>query len=93
MMGVWGVFPSLDSYFTQTFEAIAKERGRGRVFSKFGVNTVEAIGEFHDTHQREIDMLAAAYQTVEFASGLPSGRSILAAKVIDIYGFGAAYYR
>lgn len=93
MMGVWGVFPSLDSYFMNTFGAIAKERDKGRVFSKFGVNTVELIGEFYDTHQREIDVLAAAYQTVDFTSGLPSGRSIPAAKVIDIYGFGAAYYR
>lgn len=93
MMGVWGVFPSLDSYFMQTFGAIAKERGKGRVFSKFGVNTVEHIGEFYDTHQREIDRLATAYQTVDFASGLPSERNIPAAKVIDIYGFGAAYYR
>lgn len=93
MMGVWGVFPSLDSYFMQTFRAIAKERNKGNLFSKFGVNTVELIGEFYETHQKEIDRLAAAYQTVEFASGLPSGRSIPAAKVIDIYGFGAAYYR
>jgi hypothetical protein len=97
MMGVWGVFPSLDSYFMRTFGAFAKERGKGRVFSKFGVNTVELIGEFYDTHQQEIDRLASAYQTVDFASGLPSGlpsgRNIPAAKVIDIYGFGAAYYR
>lgn len=93
MMGVWGVFPSLDSYFVQTFRAIAKERKKGNPFSKFSVNTVELIGEFYETHQKEIDRLATAYQTVDFASGLPSGRSIPAAKVIDIYGFGATYYR
>lgn len=93
MMGVWGVFPSLDSYFMQTFSAIAKAAGRRTVFSQFGENTVELIGEFYETHQREIDGLATAYPTVDFASGLPSGRSIPAAKVIDIYGFGAAYYR
>lgn len=93
MMGVWGVFPSLDSYFMQTFGAIAKERNKGRMFSRFDVNTVDFIGEFYDTHQKEIDRLATAYQTVDFASGLPSAKNIPAAKVIDIYGFGAAYYR
>ena len=93
MMGVWGVFPSLDSYFMQTFGAIAQERNKARVFSKFGVNTVELIGEFYATHKQEIESLASAYQTVDFDSGLPSGRNIPAAKVIDIYGFGAAYYR
>ena len=67
--------------------------GKGQVFSKFGVNMVELIGEFHETHQIEIDRLATAYQTVDCASGLPSGRSIPAAKVIDIYGFDAACYR
>lgn len=93
MMGVWGVFPSLDSYFMQTFGAIAKPAGKRTVFSQFGVDTVELIGEFYDTHQGEIDRLATAYQTVDFESGLPSGRSLPAAKIIDIYGFGAAYYR
>lgn len=93
MMGVWGVFPSLDSYFVQTFGAIAKERNKSNLFSKFSAETVELIGEFYDTHQKEIDRLAASHQTVDFVSGLPSGRSIPAAKVIDIYGFGAAYYR
>lgn len=93
MMGVWGVFPSLDSYFMRTFDAIAKGQGKGKVFSRFGVNTVDLIGDFYDTHQKEIDRLATAYQTADFASGLPSGRSLPAAKVIDIYGFGAAYYR
>lgn len=93
MMGVWGVFPSLDSYFVQTFGAIAASRGKRAVFSRFGVNTVELMGEFYEDHREEIDRLAAAYKTVDFGSGLPTHRSIPAAKVIDIYGFGTSYYR
>lgn len=92
MMGVWGVFPSLDTYFMKTFGALATASGKRNLINKFGSDTVELIGEFYDTHQGEIDRLAASYQTVDFVSGLASGRNIPVAKVIDIYGFGASYY-
>lgn len=93
MMGVWGVFPSLDSYFMQTFKPIAESRGKRAGFTRFGVNTVELIGEFYSEHQKEIDRLATTYQTVDFTSGRHTERSIPAAKIIDIYGFGTSYYR
>lgn len=91
MMGVWGVFPSLDRYFINTFKGFAKSAGQRGVFSKFSTSTVEFLGEFYDAHREEIDRLAAGYRTVSFNSGQASAHKYPAAKIIDIYGFNAAF--
>lgn len=91
LMGIWGVFPSLDTYFLGTFQEFAKAAGRRGVFSRFNAKTVDFVGEFYMTHQQEIDRLAEAYQTVDFVTGQSSGRNLPAAKIVDIYGFNAAF--
>lgn len=91
MMGIWGVFPSLDQYFVNTFKDLAKSSGHPRVFSRFTANTIDYIGEFYTAHREELDDLAAGYRTVDFYTGEASNHQYPVAKVIDIYGFTAAF--
>lgn len=91
LMGIWGVFPSVDTYFTRTFRKIEQAAGRRGGFWRFSEKTVEFVGEFYGVHKQEIDRLANAYQTVDFETGESTGRNLPAAKIIDIYGFNAAF--
>jgi len=93
MMGVWGVFPSADTYFLRTFKAFATSMQKRVVFSRLSVGLIELIGEFYDVYRKEIEQLATSYQTIDFISHRSTGRSLPAAKIIDIYGFGASYYQ
>lgn len=93
MMGLWGVFPSLDRYFMNTFNGFAKSAGQKRVFSSFTTSTVDFIGEFYEAHRDEINGLAAGYRTVNFDTGLASDHEYPLVKIIDIYGFNAAFSR
>lgn len=91
LMGIWGVFPSIDTYFLRTFRRLEKDAGRRGGFWRFSAKTVDFVGDFYDVHKQEIDRLASAYQTVDFETGESSGRNLPAAKIIDIYGFNAAF--
>ena len=91
LMGVWGVFPSLDGYFTSTFNELAQSSGRRKLFSRFTENTIEFTGEFYAAHRDELEGLAAGYQTVDFYTGEASNHPYPVAKIIDIYGFNAAF--
>ena len=91
MIGVLGCSAALDGYFIETFRKFAKAARRRGVFYRFSEKTVEFVGEFYNFHREEIDNLAAAYQTVAFETGRPTGRRLPAAKVIDIYGFNASF--
>lgn len=91
IMGIWGVFPSLDRYFMNTFNGFAKSAGQRRLFSRFTTNTIEFLGEFYETHRDELDGLAGEYRTVNFQTGQASEHKYPVAKIIDIYGFNAAF--
>lgn len=93
MMGVWGIFPSLDTYFLRTFRGLARDHGCFTSFSRFDRSTIFSVGEFYLQHQEEIDGLSARYQTMNFETGEPSGHPIPPAKIIDIYGFSAGFNR
>lgn len=93
MMGVWGVAPSFDTFFMRTFRGLAESRAERGAMRRFGVDTVEILGTFYAAHHGEIEALAARYSTVDFATGTHTGRSIPAAKVIDIFGFNRSYSR
>ena len=91
LMGIWGVFPSLDSYFVNTFKKLAKSAEEPNFFSRFTANTIEFVGEFYAEHREEFDNLAAGYRTVDFHTGEASDHPYPVAKVIDIYGFNTAF--
>lgn len=93
MMGVWGVFPSLDTYFLKTFRGLASDYGWSEFFSRFDRSTIARVGDFYIQNRDEIDALSARYQTMDFDSGQASGRTIPPAKIIDIYGFSANFNR
>lgn len=93
MMGVWGVVPSFDLYFMRTFRGLAETRAERGAMRRFGSDTIELLGEFYSEHRNEIGALSTAHTTVDFATGTSTGRSIPAAKVIDVFGFGQSYYR
>lgn len=82
MMGIWGVFPSLDRYFVNTFKDLAKSSGHSRVFSSFTGDTIDFIGEFYAAHRDELDDLAAGYRTVDFYTGEASNHQYPAAKIV-----------
>lgn len=91
MMGVWGLFPSLDSYFMDTFKGFARTAGRRGIFHRFSAKTVGFVGEFYNAHREEIESLAEKYRTADFETGTATERQLPAAKVIDIYGFNASF--
>lgn len=92
MMGVWDVVSSFDTHFKTTFTGLAETRAERGAMRPFGTDTIEILGSFYAEHRQKIDALAVEHTTVDFATGTPTDLIIPAAEVIDIFGFGQAYY-
>ncbi|MCU6480616.1 hypothetical protein [Arthrobacter sp. A2-55] len=92
MMGVWGVVPSFDKFFMNTFSKVAATPQERIALQKFNEGTVDLLGKFYDAHKNEVHEVASAYTTLDFASGQSTGNNIPTAKVLDIFGFSNAYY-
>lgn len=74
MLGTFGCVPAFDTYFKKGFGA-----------STFGPKALRRIGEFCDANSEVIER--GRVETLDFASGTPSGRRYTRAKVIDMIFF------
>jgi hypothetical protein len=76
MLGTFGCVPAFDSYFKKGFGAW-----------KFGPKALREIGEFYNANSEAIER--GRVETLDFASGKPTGRRYTRAKVIDMIFFTA----
>jgi len=76
MLGVFGCVPALDRYFRIGFREGTRTKP-----------TLKAIGEHYRDNQAEIDAAQARTFTLDFGTGLPSGRRYSRAKIIDMVFF------
>lgn len=76
MLGTFGCVPAFDTYFKKGFGA-----------STFGPRALRRIGEFYNANSEVIERNRV--ETLDFASGTPSGRRYTRAKVIDMIFFVA----
>ncbi len=76
MLGTFGCVPAFDAYFKKGFGA-----------STFGPKALRRIGEFYRANSEVIERYRV--ETLDFASGAPTGRRYTRAKVIDMIFFKA----
>lgn len=74
MLGTFGCVPAFDTYFKKGFGAWT-----------FGPKALRGIGEFYRANSEVIERHRV--QTLDFASGTPTGRRYTRAKVIDMIFF------
>jgi hypothetical protein len=76
MLGTFGCVPAFDTYFKKGFGAWT-----------FGPKALRGIGEFYGANSEVIERHRV--ETLDFASGAPTGRRYTRAKVIDMIFFVA----
>lgn len=83
MMGVFGIVPAFDEYFSKTFREISPSKSKFRTFNQA---SLDVIHKFYLNHKAEIDELAESTFTIDFSSGKQK-HNYTKAKIIDMYGF------
>lgn len=92
MMGVWGNIPSFDTYFLKTFRnRLSTTRAEKRAWKRANLDALQMMNEIWHAHQAEIERTRAAHHVFSFATAQPTSRKLTHAKVLDIYGFHAAW--
>ncbi len=76
MLGTFGCVPAFDAYFRKGFGAWA-----------FGPKALRGIGQFYGDHSEVIERNRV--ETLDFGTGMPTGRLYTRAKVIDMIFFVA----
>ncbi len=84
MLGVFGVVPAFDNYFTATMRSAFHGRCG---FRSFNSTALLCIAEFYDANHEEIDRLASESRLLCFDTGEPTSTTYTRAKIIDMYGF------
>lgn len=87
IMGVWGCFPALDTYFVATFKGLAENREESRAFSTPSAMTFELLEKVYTDHRDEIERVRSEHRVWDMKTGEATDRLIPRAKVLDMYGF------
>lgn len=91
MMGVWGVVPSFDTYFSRAFRDLGANTAEQTALSRVDGRSLTLLGDFYQAHADEIEGLTTRFTTVDFLTGQPTDRHLTRAKIIDVFGFQYGY--
>ena len=81
MLGVYGIVPAYDTYFTETFREYFTPKCSFRSFNKV---SLQCIAEFYKEHKSEIDNIKI--NVINF-NGNDTKMLYSKAKIIDMFGF------
>lgn len=91
MLGVFGVVPAFDRFFSNTFKGVFNEGENKCGFSVFNSKSLQCISRFYLDNQSEIDQLASLTKTIDFLTGKETNIHYPKIKIIDMYGFQKSF--
>lgn len=83
MLGVFGITPAFDKYFSNSFKKLSMERG---AFNSFDIKSLKIIKEFYRDNKDTIDKFSKNVHCLDF-NGETTNIHYTKAKIIDMYGF------
>jgi hypothetical protein len=84
LLGVFGIVPAYDNYFTRTFRDMYRRRC---AFRTFITDSLKCIRNFYEENSTAIDHYAERTFTTNFLTGKKTRIRYPKAKIIDMYGF------
>ena len=83
MMGVFGIVPAFDTFFSDVFDSLYP--GKGFRSGKFSLDCLDAIYDFYLQNKQQLDSIKIA--VIDFDGKPIEGMYYKKAKLIDMYGF------
>lgn len=83
MMGVFGIVPAFDTFFSDVFDSLYP--GKGFHSGNFSHDCLEAIYDFYLQNKQQLDSIKIA--VIDFDGEPIEGMYYKKAKLIDMYGF------
>ena len=83
MMGVFGIVPAFDTFFSDVFDSLYP--GKGFRSGKFSPDCLDAIYDFYLQNKQQLDSIKIA--VIDFDGKPIEGMYYKKAKLIDMYGF------
>lgn len=92
MLGVFGIVPAYDTFFSEIFSLLSSKRKDRKYcgFTSFNENSLNFIHEFYLANQAVIDELQQSHDVYDF-NGDKTKTPYKKAKIIDMYGFKKGY--
>ena len=87
MLGVYGIIPAFDSFFTDTFRSIFKNECG---FRSVNTKSLNHIKQFYEHNKDDIDYWSTKIFTTDFLTGKKTNVNYTKAKIIDMYGVAEA---
>lgn len=87
LLGVWGIFPAIDTWAHKGWKLIANEsgiqHGHGG-YSSFTKHSARSINSLYELNQPEIDRLASQHPVFGF-DGKPNSHAMPPARIVDMF--------
>ena len=89
MMGVFGIVPAFDTFFSDVFDSLYP--GKGFRSGKFSPDCLDAIYDFYLQNKQQLDSIKIA--VIDFDGEPIEGMYYKKAKLIDMYGFTRGVFK
>lgn len=92
MLGVFGIVPAYDRFFTDTFRDMFKQGENKCGFRSVNKKSLNCIATFYKSNQEAIDALSSRQEVLTPIDSKAIRLTYPKAKIIDMYGFASRYY-